>query len=66
LEFNFFNFFFYIRLGGIRKEAFVANAIRIVLEHPQLLIHHATKVVKVATKYCTNMGIVSSSSSLKE
>jgi hypothetical protein len=42
---------------GHNKGGFVANAIRLALEHHQLFIYHATKVVKVATKYCTNMGI---------
>jgi hypothetical protein len=38
-----------------------------MLEHHQLFItHHVAKVLEVAAKYCTNMGIPSSSSSLKE
>jgi hypothetical protein len=40
-----------VRLGGTTKKTFVANAILLVLEHHQLFIHHATKVVKVAAKY---------------
>jgi hypothetical protein len=56
-----------VKLQGTTKEAFVANAIRLVLEHHQLFTHHhATKAVEAATKYHTNMGIPSSSSSLKE
>jgi len=66
MEFYFYFLLFCLRFGGTTKEAFVANAIQIVLKHPQLFFHHATKVIKVATKYCTNMGIVFSSSSLKE
>jgi hypothetical protein len=38
-----------------------------MLEHRQLFTHHhASKVVEVAAKYRTNMGIPSSSSSSKE
>jgi hypothetical protein len=59
--------FSYVRLQRTTKEVFVANAIQLVLEHRQLFIyHHAAKVVKVAAKYCTNMGIPSSSSSSEE
>jgi hypothetical protein len=44
------------------KEAFVANAIQLALEHCQIFIHyHATKTRESTTKYCTNMGIASSS-----
>jgi hypothetical protein len=53
-------------LQGTTKEAFVANAIQLVLEHHQLLTHHhVAKVVEVATKYRTSMGIPSSSYSLE-
>jgi hypothetical protein len=56
-----------VRLQGTTKEAFVANAIRLELEHRQLFIHHhATKAVEAATKYRTNMGIPFSSSFLEE
>ncbi len=49
-----------------QREAFIVNAIQLALEHCQLFIHHhVPKVVKVAVKYCTNMGIASSSSSNK-
>jgi hypothetical protein len=51
---------------GHNKGGFVANAIRLVLEHCQLFIHHATKVIKVATKYYINMNIAFSSSSSKD
>jgi hypothetical protein len=54
-------------LQDTTKEAFVANAIRLALEHHQLFIHHhAAKATKVAAKYCTSMGIPSSSSSKEE
>jgi hypothetical protein len=47
-------------------EAFVANAIRLALEHCQIFIHHhATKAIEAATKYYSNISIVSNSS-LKE
>jgi hypothetical protein len=47
-----------------KKGGFVANAIRLALEHRQLFTHHhATKDVEVVAKYCTIMGIPSSSSS---
>jgi hypothetical protein len=53
-----------VRLQGTTKEAFVANGIRLVLEHHQQFIHHhATKVGDVVTKYHINMGIPSNSSS---
>jgi hypothetical protein len=56
-----------VRLWGTTKEAFVANAIQLALEHCQLFIHHhATKVIEVVTKYHTNMGIPFSSSSEEE
>jgi hypothetical protein len=45
---------------------FVANVIRLAFEHHQLFIHHATKVVKVAAEYCTNMGIAFDSSSSED
>jgi hypothetical protein len=52
-----------VKFRGTTKEAFVANAIRFALEHRQLFIHqHVTKVLEAVTKYCTNMGIPSSSS----
>jgi hypothetical protein len=55
-----------VRLRGTTKEVFVANAIRLALEHHQLFTHHhAAKAIKAA-KYCTNMAIPSSSSSLDE
>jgi hypothetical protein len=55
-----------VRFRGTTKEAFVANAIRLALEHHQLFIHHhAVKAIEAA-KYCTNMGIPFSSSSLEE
>jgi len=59
--------FFYVRLQGTTKEAFVANVIRLALEHHQLFTHHhVAKIVEAATKYRTNMGIPSSSSSSEE
>jgi hypothetical protein len=62
-----FCLFSYVRLQGTTKEAFVANVIQLALEHHQLFTHHhATKVVKVAAKYRTNMGIPSNSSSSEE
>jgi hypothetical protein len=42
---------------GKTKEVFVASAIQLAFEHCQLFIHHATKVVEVVVKFCTNMGI---------
>jgi hypothetical protein len=55
--------FFYVRLWGTTKEDFIANAIRLVLEHHQLFTHHhAPKTIEAATKYCTNKGIPSNSS----
>jgi G:T-mismatch repair DNA endonuclease (very short patch repair protein) len=52
------------RLQGTTKEDFIVDAIQLALEHHQLFIHHhVAKVVKVATKYHTNMGIPSNSSS---
>jgi len=33
-------YFFHVKLEGITKEAFVAYAIRLVLEHHQLFTHH--------------------------
>jgi hypothetical protein len=46
------------------KEAFVANAIQLALEYHFLFTHHdVAKVVEITTKYCTSMGIISSSSS---
>ncbi len=35
-----FNLFFYVRLWGTTKEAFVANAIQLALKHRELFIHH--------------------------
>jgi hypothetical protein len=59
--------FFGVRLQGTTKEAFVANAIQLALEHHQLFTHHhATKAIEVATKYHTNMDITSNSFSLEE
>jgi hypothetical protein len=59
--------FFCIKLQGSTKEAFVANAIRLVLEHHQLFTHHhATKVIEATPKHCTNMGITSNLCSLEE
>jgi hypothetical protein len=56
-----------VRLCGTTKEVFVANAIRLALEHHQLFFdHHATKAIEVVAKYCTSMGIPFSSSSSKE
>jgi len=56
-----------VRLRGTTKEAFVANAMRLPLEHRQLFTHHhATKAIEAAAKYCTNMSIPSNSSSSKE
>jgi hypothetical protein len=67
LKCNLFFWFSCARLQGTTHEAFVANAIRLVLEHHQLFTHHhVTKALKAATKYRTNMGIPSSSSSLEE
>jgi hypothetical protein len=58
------NLFFCVRFWGTTKEAFIAYAIQLVLEHHQLFTHHdATKVVKTTAKYHTNMGITSNSSS---
>jgi hypothetical protein len=58
--------FFCVKRLDTTKEAFVANAIRLMLERHQLFIHHVTKAIKVIAKYCTNMGIASNSSSLEE
>jgi hypothetical protein len=59
--------FSYVRLRSTTKETFVANAIRLVLEHYQLFTHHhAAKAVEATAKYRTNMGILSSSSSSEE
>jgi len=56
-----------LSFGGITKEAFVAYAIRLALEHHQLFTpRHATKVIKTTTKYHTIMGILFSSSSSEE
>jgi hypothetical protein len=56
-----------VRLQGTTKEAFVANAIQLALEHHQQFTHyHATKVVDVVTKYRISMGIPFNSSSSKE
>jgi hypothetical protein len=56
-----------VRLQGTTKEAFVANAIRLALEHCQLFTHHhATKAIEVIAKYRTNMGIPFSLSSSEE
>jgi hypothetical protein len=56
-----------VRLWGTTKDAFVANAIQLALEHHQLFTHHhAKKVVEVTIKYRTSMGIPSSSSSSEE
>jgi hypothetical protein len=61
------NLFFCVRLWGTTKEAFVANAIQLVLKHCQLFTHHhATKAIEVTTKYCTYMGIPSNSFSEEE
>jgi hypothetical protein len=65
LESNFY--FFRVRFRGTTKEAFVTYAIKLVLEDCQLFSHHhATKVIKIITKYHTIMGIPSNSSSLEE
>jgi hypothetical protein len=67
LECNLFILFSCVRFRSTTKEAFVANAIRLALEHCQLFTHHhAAKAVKVVANYRTNMGIPSSSSSSKE
>jgi hypothetical protein len=59
--------FFCVRLRGTTKEAFVANAIRLALEHHQLFIHHhAAKAIEAMAKYRTSMCIPSSSSSSKD
>jgi len=59
--------FSYVELQNTTKEAFVANVIRLALEHHQLFTHHhAGKTVEAAAKYHTNMGIPSSSSSSEE
>jgi len=59
--------FFCVRLRGTTKEAFVVDAIRLMLKHCQLFTHHhAAKVIEVASKYRTNMGIAFNSSSLEE
>ncbi len=69
-NFIFIFLFFCVRFQGTTKEAFVADAIRLTLEHCQLFTpHHVAKVVEVVevvTKYRTNMGITFSSSSLEE
>jgi hypothetical protein len=63
LEFNlFFCFFALVFKAQQIKEAFVANAIQLALEHRQIFIHHhATKTIEATIKYCTNMCIASSS-----
>ncbi len=70
LHFNIGIFFFNkncVRFLGITNETFVANASWLVFKHCQLFIpHHAIKVVEAITKYRTNMGIISNSSSLEE
>jgi hypothetical protein len=69
LHFNIGIFFelFFVRLQGTTNEAFVVDAIWLVLEHCQLFTHHhATKVIKAIAKYCTNMGIVSNSLSKED
>jgi len=59
--------FFCVRVQGTTKDVFVANVIQLALEHCQLFTHHhATKVIEVAAKYCTNMGIPCSSSFSEE
>jgi hypothetical protein len=64
LESNFYFYFFHVKLQGTTKEAFVAYAIPLVLEHRQLFIHHhGTETIETITKYHTIMGIPSSSSS---
>ncbi len=51
--------YLFVKLQGTTKEAFVVDAIRLVLEHCQLFTHHhAIKVIEVIPKYHTNMGIV--------
>jgi len=56
-----------LSFGGITKEAFVAYAIRLALEHHQLFTpHHATKAIETTTKYHIIMGIPFSSSSSEE
>jgi hypothetical protein len=55
--------FSHVRLWGTTKEDFIANAIRLVLEHHQLFTHHhAAKAIETVAKYYTNMGIPSNSS----
>jgi hypothetical protein len=67
LESNLFFLFFCVTLWGTTKEAFVVDAIWLALEHCQLFIHHhVAKIIETITKYCTNMGISSNSSSLEE
>ncbi len=69
IEIYFILFYFFcvcVRLHGTTKEAFVVDAIQLVLEHQLFIHHHVAKVVEVTTKYHTNMGIVFSSSSLEE
>jgi hypothetical protein len=64
LESNFYLFIFHVRLRGTTKEAFVAYAIQLALEHRQHLIqNHGTEVIETTTKYHTIMGIPFSSSS---
>jgi hypothetical protein len=59
--------FSYVRLQNTTKEAFVANGIQLALGHCQLFTHHhAVKNIEATTKYRTNMGIPSSSSSSEE
>jgi hypothetical protein len=51
LECNLF-LFSCVRFRGTTKEAFVANAIWLALEHHQLFTHlHVTKVIEATTKY---------------
>jgi hypothetical protein len=60
-------FFSCVRFWGTTKEAFVANAIELALEHRQLFTHHhLAKAIEAAAKYCISMGIPSSSSSSEE
>jgi hypothetical protein len=66
LESYLFFLFFYVSLQGITKDAFVVDVIQFMLEHCQIFTFHTTKVVEAIAKYCTNMGIASSSSSLEE
>jgi hypothetical protein len=67
MEILFIYLFICVRLRAVTKEAFVANAIRLVFEHCQLFTHHhVAKVIEAIAKYRTDMGIPFSSLSSEE